>query len=195
VYDPRVIQTREAEQMRWFLFLLLAMSSGLCAADEYSDRLAAARQLVELLHVGDAHVQANAGCIPDKVTAAREAKIFYERQPDKFGGITPQSAYWPEYEKLYYNYLVEYCAAAEPQTVVPHYAEAFAQTASLSDLKGAIAFFSSPEGRSFQKASMEAGVKFAVAFHSAHEAVAKSAENNYLNGMRELVARSKADPQ
>lgn len=181
--------------MRKLLVLLLAAWCGLCFADDGADRRAAAAQLVELMGVADALIKSAADCVPGEEELAAQARAVYDKHPGALGGITPQSAYWQDFERIYNIYAVESCRYLIPDLLATAYANALAEKVALSELQAAIQFYSSPEGQRFAKASTLAGEKYCAQLRQAESAMAARAQASYRVGLRQLIERYKANPK
>ncbi|WP_158568040.1 DUF2059 domain-containing protein [Duganella sp. BJB476] len=86
--------------------------------------------------------------------AALDPKSIFKVQPDAFGGITPESKYWPRVVAAYKKYQVEICRQSNIDGVNDIVAKEMANSLSQKELRAAIAFFSSPEGQAFKKANI-----------------------------------------
>lgn len=181
--------------MRKLLVLFLAAWCGLCFADDGADRRAAASQLVELMGVAESIVRPAANCLPKDVELAAQARSWYEQHPDKFEGMTPQSAYWPDFEQVYRRYSVESCLFLLPELIAATYARALAEKIQLPELQAAIQFYSTPEGQRFAKGAMLVSEKFCADLKEAEAGVLAHAQTNYRTGMQKLIARYKANPK
>jgi hypothetical protein len=183
------------DEMRYFLALLLAASCGLCFADERAEKMAAANELVELLHMGDMLATQSLDCVPKMAEVAEQARSLYKENPDKFGGITPQSKYWDDFERIYAKYSVESCFYIQPELVKHAYARALADRVSLRAIQAAVRFYSSPEGRVFASEALGASEKYCAEMKQDEEALHSLAQTNYNLALRKLIERYKADPK
>jgi hypothetical protein len=183
------------DEMRYSLALLLAASCGLCFADERADKMAAARQLAELLHVGDMIDSQSLDCLPKMAEVSEQAKAFYDKNAGNFGGIGPQSTYWPDFERIYARYLVESCFYMQPTLSKEAYARALAARVSMPSLQAAIRFYSTEEGRLFADEATAAGQKYCAELKEVEESMHALAQMNYSKALHKLIERYKAAPK
>ena len=78
------------------------------------------------------------------------AKFAFDQSPGSFGGLTPQSAYWPEVEATYQQFQIATCSYISAEKFLMFYGEELAARNTEEDLRAAIAFNSSPAGRRLQ---------------------------------------------
>jgi Uncharacterized protein conserved in bacteria (DUF2059) len=121
--------------------LLLLLAAACCAstalADERADRVAAS---VKRLQGSD-----DTPCVPDRAAFGADLKRRYVQTSMLYGGISPQSAYWPEVEELRYQERIAICPdeAALRKTM----SLALSSTMSPAELDAALAFFGSEAGK------------------------------------------------
>ena len=84
-----------------------------------------------------------------------DAIALFRSDPSSFGGVSPQSAYWPEAEAIFQRYRETMCHYMEPQDFAQFMAQQYAERLSADDLKAAIAFLSTPAGQHYQQASVQ----------------------------------------
>lgn len=132
------------------------------------------------------------GCDANRAAFGEELRGKYLVRPTTFGGISPQSAYWPEMEELHYQYHVATCA--DSVAMQASFALALARVVSVADAEAAVAFYSSPAGK-----NVMSGMRIAGKDMSKHGAltseVRKAADDAYTSGYRELLAKYKREPK
>lgn len=181
--------------MRTLLVLLLAAWCGLCFADDRVERRAVANKLVELMGMAEAGIKPAAECLPKEEELSALARSVYEKHPDTLGGITPQSAYWQDFERIYTVYSLQSCLYLIPDVLASAYASALAEKVPLPELQAAVQFYASPEGQRFAKAALLAGEKYCAELKQAEAAMSARAQASYRIGLRQLIERYKANPK
>lgn len=92
--------------------------------------------------------------------SAYDPKYIFKNDPAHFGGISPQSAYWPEIEALFLNYQQRICAYITAEDFEKYFASYYAKTMTIDELKTAIAFYTSPGGKRLSAANQAANAGF-----------------------------------
>jgi hypothetical protein len=144
---------------RMFLFLCFLVLACSAQAQSPDTRRQLSDQLVELMKVRtmiDASLQQ---C--NQSSGSRfDPKVEFRSSPGSFGGISPQSSYWPEVEAIYGRYRATACAYVTPDKLASHYSQLLAQRSSEEDLRAAVAYFSSPAGRRMQDVAVQINESF-----------------------------------
>lgn len=131
-------------------------------------------------------------CMPDRATFGAELKHDYPTRASRFGGISPQSIYWPEIEEINYQYRLATCPISK--TLVQGYADLLARDLTTADLDAAVAFYSSPLGQRMLAGMAKSGKEFS-ALSRIPSPQQDAADVAYRTGLRELMAKYKSDPR
>jgi len=138
------------------LCLLIACTSH---AQPPEVRLKLSEQLVDLMHVRTMFNAYLRQC-NEPEGSPFDPKIEFKANPGSFGGVSPQSAYWPEVESIYGRFRASACAYATADKFAAHYSQQLALRSSEQDLRAAIAYFSSPAGRRMQEVAVTVNESF-----------------------------------
>ena len=182
--------------MRFIYFItacsLLASSNAI--AQSTPRKLELATELMKLLRVEDSFSAYLRECSKPEGSPF-DPKTEFQSNPGSFGGISPQSAYWPEVEGIYARFRATSCAYATPEKFSRFYVQHFAESVSEEDLLVSIAFQSSPTGRRLQEAVVGANAGFqAFATQLMYEAY-ESARAQFQTDIRVLQRKYRANPQ
>lgn len=177
--------------MRTFLVAILF---ALVAFPAFAEKVPAAVQLAELMHVR-AMVDAVVKQCNKPEGSSSEAKTSFTSNPGSFGGISPQSAYWPEVEAIFVEFRSGTCSYLNVDGFLAYYAGILADKNTEEDLQTALRFYSSPAGKRFQESIVFASVAFQ---EYAGESIKKStieANEKYRMAMRDLIRKYKKEPR
>lgn len=127
-------------------FIVTVLLGSVATADPSLVQRQLATELVTLLH-GKADYEAyQRQCIANGEADGPQSRFF--ANPSAFGGISPQSVYWPEIEEIFRRYTTDACTAG---ITADEYAEMYvgqiAEHLKEDDLRAAIAFYASPTGQ------------------------------------------------
>lgn len=180
--------------MRLILAAIAFSLSTVAQAAEPAPKPEPAKQLAQLVlrsQEGEAAARENA-CPPDRTAFSEKMKRDYMNMSMSYGGISPQSYYWPEVEELFYQFRSAQCPNA--RSPVDTFAESVSKDMSKAEIDAAIAFYGSAEGKRVLAgvAKAQQAVQGAAFQRSAQGDAAGVA---YREGLRDLVARYKADPR
>jgi hypothetical protein len=166
------------------LFCLLAFSA---RAAEDSAHAAAATRLAEITITG--FQPENTTCVSDRAVFGAELKRNFQARASSYGGISPQSQYWPEIEELNYQYRIATCPSLKE--IVQKVADLLGRELTTADLDASATFFASPVGQRLLAGVVKAG-KASDRTPSPQKAAADLA---YQSGLRELMAKYKREPK
>jgi hypothetical protein len=171
--------------------LILLAASSAYAADKgvQSDSAQRLAQLTIRFQNEDGTPQA---CLPERTTFGAELKREYLERPADFGGISPQSAYWPEVEELNYQQRLTGCQSSK--RLADKWAEMLVRDVAPADIDAALAFHTSPAGRRYAASLAKASKEF-IAFSRLPSAQQEAANVTYRKALRDLTARYLADPK
>jgi hypothetical protein len=175
-----------------FAFLLLFCCSTVYA-DDTDERTLMARRLVQLVDVKATNLDANQ-CAK---VSADESKAFialYVRNPAGFGGISPQSAYWPEVAAAYRDIFSVMCGSSTSNSLEALRVKAYS-TMSLADLRTAVDFYSSPVAHEMKLAAKRSLKDANATTTGIYSEEAKAAQEKFVEAMDQLAKKYKADPR
>jgi len=84
----------------------------------------------------------------------------YETNPAQFGGITPQSRFWPSIVNAFQQFYFDACTYIDKDVFLDAAAASYAASLSREDLAAAIDFYSSPAGKRLADAQAAGAVAF-----------------------------------
>ena len=155
-------------------------------------RTALSMQLLELIGYKDSWAESARQCASSVPSKARKA---FTANPGSFGGLSPQSAYWPEVELIYAKYERTRCDAIGSQDFYRDFAESFAQSLSDVDLSAAIAFYSSDTGKRIQRATIEASGTAMTGINKKLALIVDEANAVFRKEFRAIAAKYREDPK
>jgi hypothetical protein len=176
--------------VRRFLALSLVLISSIACADD--GKAVLARRLVDLTHFDDQFKQLDKACHEDPGAAAKKA---YMRTPSQFGGISPQSAYWPEVEVVFEKFYVSACGAVTPSAATEVFVQTYTETLSLGDLQLIVDFYSSPAGHKLTAAQPLMAAAMAKQMQALQKPMTSQATAQYTEAITALTAKYRADPR
>jgi hypothetical protein len=141
--------------MNRLLFLVALLFSMAANAQSSPAKLALAKELTALLQFDSMFDAYLTQCSQPK-DSSFDPKAEFRSSPGSFGGVSPQSAYWPEVEAIYGRFRTTACAYATPEKFADYFSEQFAERISEDDLRTSLTFYSSPAGRRLQGATIAA---------------------------------------
>lgn len=86
-----------------------------------------------------------------------DPKRIYASDQSYFGGVSPQSKYWPEIVATYAKYQAKACHSVTADDYVNFYAREYEKAMTENELRATVKFFSSPSGHRYNTASIAAG--------------------------------------
>jgi hypothetical protein len=177
------------------LLLLVALFAPVLAYGQpQQERLTAAKQLARLLQLDRLFQTYLAACESPENTPF-DPRLAFKSDPGGFGGISPQSAYWPDVERIYASYRATACAYATSEKYAQYFEEQYARRLSLEDLRAAIAFYSSPTGKRLQDAVVAADHDFQSYASKLMLEAYEIANTQYQRDIRDLQRRYRASPK
>lgn len=167
---------------------------GLAVAQPSSEKIALAQELVSLLRL-EQSVAAYLEQCKKPEGSPFDPLVAFRSEPGSFGGISPQSSYWPDVKAAYSKFQATACAYATPEKLVRHYVERLASDVSEEDLRAVIAFNRAGPGVRVQDAILAANGTFqpyaTKMMYEAYEVAMK----DFQKDIRELVRRYRRDPK
>jgi hypothetical protein len=174
--------------------LILTLATFEANAQTSPEKVLAAQQVVELMDIKSTFDTVLTQC-KSLSGSPFDPKAAFLAAPGSFGGLSPQSAYWPEVEVVYKKYQDRGCGYISAEQFSIFMAEQYAELASLEDLNTYIAFLASPAGQRIKQATLTVN-KSIQAF--AQERVRRTLQAAYLEAQEELriiVSRYQKNPR
>ena len=181
--------------MRHFLiaFIIAVAASKNAFAVTDSEKRALAARLVSMLQFDRMAADSVKECASHD-NAAADAFVSYRDHPDSFGGISPESPYWPQVRTAYEKYRATLCSYAAPDVMVEFFTSEFAKRASAEDLRASIAFYASSSGKRIQQMTVDANEMFQSFESKLMRQVRDQAEQQYQRDMQALIETFRSDP-
>jgi len=176
---------------RAFALCLLFVASAVSAQPSKGELAAQLTKLLRLEGMFENYLKA---CTQPKGSPF-DPKPEFLSNPGSFGGISPQSAYWPEVEAIYTRFRNRACAYAVPEKFAAFFTERFADRLSLEDLQAAIAFHSSPVGKRIADATYGADQEFQAFANALMLEAYEVARGDFQRDIRVLLRKYKAEPK
>ena len=175
-------------------FAFSIFSSLSAHAEDQTRKVALATELTELMQVRRIATEYLANCTRQEGSYLDPKRIF-TADPGLFGGVSPQSAYWPEVVELYGKYQAKACAAVSAERYATFFTEQYVAKLSEADLEATVAFFSSAAGRRYNSASAETNLAFQAYLNKEMAIVVGDAFKAVQEDMRVILRKYKMDPK
>jgi hypothetical protein len=144
-------------------------------AAETDSKLADARTLLDLMRFDVQMDDALKQC--QSMTKTITPESLYQSNPSQFGGITPESRFWPSVVSAFQEFYYTTCSYIDREAFTASAAQSYATALTKQELADSIKFYSSPVGKkladaqvgataSFQK---EAATRLAASYKKANE--------------------------
>lgn len=172
----------------WLLAPFAAMSQ------PTAERLALAEELVRLLRVEKSVAAYLEQCAKPEGSPF-DPMVAFRSDPGSFGGISPQSSYWPEVKAAYTRFQTTACSYATPEKLTRHYVEKLATDVSEEDLRAVIAFNRAGPGLRVQDAVLAANASFQPFAAKLMSEAYERATKDFQQQLRELVRKYRRDPK
>jgi hypothetical protein len=153
-----------------------------------------ARELTRLLRFEGMFETYLKACVEPEGTPF-DPKPEFIANPGSFGGLSPQSAYWPEVVQIYRRFQAKACGYATPEKFSAFFSERFATTLSEADLRAAIAFHSSPVGKRIGDATLAVNQDFQAFANKLMLEAYEVARSDYQRDIRVLIEKYKNEPK
>ncbi|MES2933480.1 MAG: DUF2059 domain-containing protein, partial [Pseudomonadota bacterium] len=121
-----------------------------------------------------------------ELTTQQTADTAFKVSPENFGEITPKSKLWPKVNQAYADYYNESCEYLDVETFKNIMAKSLAANLTEKDIGEAIKFFSTPSGKKFILANVEADEAFQRDATIKLNEVSNTANARFLRKMDEL---------
>ena len=144
--------------MRFALASLILLAASSAHAADDSSRSDSAMHLAQLTIQFQDQDGTPQTCLPSRATYGADLKREYIERPADFGGISPQSRYWPEVEELAFHQRLAGCQSSA--RLATKWAELLVCDVAPADIDAALAFFASPAGQRYSAALAKAGTEF-----------------------------------
>jgi hypothetical protein len=179
--------------MRYLVAALLVFITFPVSADPSAERLKLSGELAELMQVRKTLEGSTKECEQSK--SSYDARTDFKADQKRFGGITPESAYWPEIEAMYRRYWTAMCNYLSVDKLFSIYVGQIAATTSNDDLRAAIKWWSSPAGRRMQQASFNGNMAIQKYAITEMGPSFRSASQQYMTELDALIAKFKKEPR
>ncbi len=124
-----------------------------------------------------------------------DALALFQADPRSFGGVSPQSEYWPEAEAIFARYRAKMCEYLSPYEFAMFMSDQYASQLSVEELRAAIAFMSSPAGRRYNEASAYASKQLQTFAQGKMQELQRKAYEDVSRDIEALGKRYKANPK
>jgi hypothetical protein len=181
--------------MRQLLAVVLLLCSATVAAASDDERLLLAQRLVATMEISVNSFDRGGPCVPTPETMAKNMATAYRKNPEKFHGISPQSAYWPEVEQVWRDYYVGRCAGRTDELPAEVVAKSYAASMSLAELRDAVAFHTSESGRAFHAAGRQVARDLEASLNRRTDGETDKASIAFQLAMRKLKVKYEIDPK
>ena len=178
--------------VRFAALCCLILCSAVCA-DTTSDKRVLSQQLTKLLRVEEAFKGYVEGC-SSATMAADAAAVSYREHPETFGGMSPDSVYWPEVEKIYLRYQTAVCSDVTVESITTFSSKQYAAQMSESDLRAAIKFYSTPVGQLIVQSELRINSALQDQARETMRAARVNAEDQYQRDISVLIKKFQHDP-
>ena len=124
-----------------------------------------------------------------------DPKVSFQNDPAFFGGVSPQSSYWPEVELSYKKYQERMCEYVSREDFASMYSVELTRDMSTEELVSAISFYASPLGKKLIAGNARANEIFQK---QASERMAKLYRLAYADTLNELgviLRKYKSEPR
>ena len=175
---------------KYLTFLLIVASSAAWGADDAKTVLA--RRLVALQQVDAGYKELDRTCPEAPGVAAKNA---YMRFPFQFGGISPQSAYWPEVEQVYEKFGASACQVETAGPLSEVYVKVYAESLSVADLRAIVDFYASPAGKHLQDVEPAVSAALKPRLEALMSDFSGRGNKELSEALATLSAKYKADPR
>ncbi|MCB1987933.1 MAG: hypothetical protein KDE69_06185 [Burkholderiaceae bacterium] len=159
-----------------------------------AEKVALAEELVRLLRVEKSLAAYLEQCAKPE-DSPFDPMVAFRSEPGSFGGISPQSSYWPEVKAAYLKFQVTACAYATPEKMTRHYVEKLANDVSVDDLRAVIEFNRAGPGSRVQDVILVANASFqpyaSKLMYEAYEVATK----DFQQQIREIVRKYRREPK
>jgi hypothetical protein len=145
---------RLENSLRWLVLLLSGFLACSAQGQSLDARLKLSNELSELMQIRTMFEASIKHCKEPKGSSF-DPKTEFKADPGSFGGVSPQSVYWPEVEAIYARRLATSCSYTTTDKFAAYYSQQIAQRSTEEDLQAAVAYLSSPAGRRLQSAAVE----------------------------------------
>ncbi|WP_390343091.1 DUF2059 domain-containing protein [Variovorax boronicumulans] len=157
-------------------------------------KLALATELTTLMQIRRIAEDYLSHCSKPEGSYLDPQRIF-SAEPGFFGGVSPQSAYWPEVVALYARYQAQACHSVSADKYAAFFAEQYAAKLSEEELEASLAFFASTAGRRYNAVSAETNVALQAYLTKEMARVVGDAFKDVQRDLRGILLKYKNDPR
>lgn len=161
-------------------------------ADPASERLALGRQLVDAMGYRESYELTGRMCTHPE-GSGWDPKALVEANRNALGGITPKSTYWPRMEAVFKAYRLSICRVVSADNMLEFVAGNFANRLSAQEMRAAITFYSTVEGRSLAHVLIAQNKETVARFEAATNANSQ-AYKEYATGLQRIIRDFQTSP-
>lgn len=147
-----------------------------------------ASELVKLHELPKVFDNLISSCLDSNTMSALQ---IYDSNPKYYGGMTPQSKYWPEMEEVTENYWHDVCHYSNFDGMTEIYITHFQNEFTDSELIELIDFYSSRIGQKMINVGMAASFKLQESSQSAMNNQMTQASKNYLEKIQKIIDKNR----
>jgi hypothetical protein len=188
----RLSQTLE-DKMRHFILAAALLIPVSAAAQPTTEHEKLAGELARLLGTEEMFAAYLTQCTAP--TSGYDPRHLFRENPAHFGGISPQSAYWPEIEALFQKYQGRMCAYISAAEFSRFFAEYYGRDLTTAELKAAVDFYSTPGGRKVSLANQTANRAFQAFAQAKMQDLYKSTYSEVSAEVVEVIRRYRRNPK
>jgi hypothetical protein len=177
------------------LVVLWSLAAVSPVARAVEGNLPLARKLVEVLEVKAVFESHSVACRIEVQGSPFDPRAVLQREPGAFGGITPQSSYWPEVEAVFKRYQELSCSRVSPGELAEFCARRYAEHGSPEDLQAAIDFYSSEIGKRLVRVNQEVNVELNKYSLELAQAAARELFPQHYEAVRAIAERYRMAPR
>jgi len=127
--------------------------------------------------------------------SGHDPRHLFRENPAHFGGISPQSAYWPEIEALFQKYQRRMCAYISAPEFSRFFSDYYGRSMTTEELKLAVDFYSTSGGRKVSLANQAANREFQAFAQFKMRELYNTTYSEVSTEVVEVIRRYRKDPR
>jgi hypothetical protein len=161
-YDVRFFGQVKFMKVRKLVLTIAAVAIQVTAsashAAESDARMSDARTLLGLVHFDAQLDETLKQCqtMAQRITP----ESMYQANPNQFGGITPESRFWPSVVNAFQEFYYTTCSYMDREAFTTAAAESYAKALTKQEMAEAMTFYASPVGKKLADAQIAANAAF-----------------------------------
>jgi hypothetical protein len=120
---------------------------------------------------------------------------MFLKDPAAFGGVSPQSKYWPEVEAAYARYQRRLCGSVNAKELAKMYGEVLARELSTDELRKSVEYYESAAGRKLMRSSVRANEEFMRSTADKYKALSTDAFAETQTELRAIAEKYRRKPE